>query len=330
MNAQRQLLADSVGHVFAALGPGVDFDAGWAQIEALGLPSLLLPEAEGGFGGGWADALVVFQLAGRHAVALPVVEAVLAAGAAPGEPGIGSIAACLEGEVAGDRFTGVARAAPWGRRAHYVLADGGAELGGAVLLRTADAEGMALQENPAGEPRDDLRFVAAPFRRLELAVGPAAAGALARTGQIAGALETALAQSVDYVNQRVQFGKPLGKLQAVQQALASFAAETAAASGAAAAACTAADRGDCGFELAAAKLRANMAVGVGTAVAHQVHGAIGFTQEYGLHPFTRRLWSWRSEFGGDSFWAARLGALALAADPDRFWASLVARSDPPA
>jgi len=326
MNEQRQLLSDSVGQVFAALGAAVEFDDGWASIEALGLRSLLLPEDAGGFGGGWADALVVFKLAGRHAVALPVVEALLAAAAAPEEPGLGSIAEGLDGAIAGERFTGVAKGVPWGRRAQYLLAD---VQGGAVLLRAADAERLDPRCNLAEEPRDDLRFVDAPVRRLRLAVGPAAAGALARTGQIAGALEAALGLSVDYVNARVQFGKPLGKFQAVQQALATFATETAAVSAAAAGACAAADRGEAAFEVAAAKLRANMAVGVGAAVAHQVHGAIGFTREYGLHPFTRRLWSWRSEFGADGRWAAELGAATAASDPDGFWADLVARSDPP-
>jgi acyl-CoA dehydrogenase len=53
------------------------------------------------------------------------------------------------------------------------------------------------------------------------------------------------------------------------------------------------------FEIAAAKLRTNMAIGTGTSIAHQVHGAIGFTHEYDLHRYTRRLMGWRSEFGND-------------------------------
>src|SRR3546814_16640312 len=61
------------------------------------------------------------------------------------------------------------------------------------------------------------------------------------------------------------------------------------------------------FEIAAAKLRANRAVGVVTAIAHQVHGAIGFTEEYDLHRVTVPLMRWRSEHGNDAYWAARPG-----------------------
>ena len=125
----------------------------------------------------------------------------------------------------------------------------------------------------------------------------------------------------------MQFGRPLGKFQAVQQSLASFACEAAAANCAAMGAAQALDRGDAEFELAAAKLRANRAVEVGTTVAHQVHGAIGFTQEYGLHPLTRRLWQWRSEFGNDSHWSGKLGARVIARGADAFWSDLTVRTD---
>ncbi len=61
--------------------------------------------------------------------------------------------------------------------------------------------------------------------------------------------------------------------------------------------------------------------------AHQAHGAIGFTHEYNLHPLTRRLWTWRSEFGGDSFWAAVVGAHVTTAGAERFWPDLTALTD---
>src|SRR3546814_9024460 len=81
----------------------------------------------------------------------------------------------------------------------------------------------------------------------------------------------------------------------------SFATHAAAANSAAAGAAMAIDGGtDPGFAIGAAKLRANIAAGIGTDIAHQVHGAIGFTQEFALQRFTRRLWSWRSEYGEDA------------------------------
>jgi alkylation response protein AidB-like acyl-CoA dehydrogenase len=133
--------------------------------------------------------------------------------------------------------------------------------------------------------------------------------------------------SITYANERVQFGKPIGKFQALQQNLAIFAEEAAAVNCAGPAACRAMAKGDAGFEIAAAKLRANMAIGVGNMIAHQVHGAIGITREFSLQYFTRRLLSWRSEFGNDRHWANVLGSQVTAAGADAFWSNLTARSD---
>ena len=147
--------------------------------------------------------------------------------------------------------------------------------------------------------------------------------ALVRACEMAGAMQAALDLSVQYTRERKQFGKSLSTFQAIQQQLAVFAEESAATNMAAAAACRAADRGTAEFEIACAKLRANIAVGTATAVAHQVHGAIGFTAEYRLHHFTRRLWQWRSEFGNDRYWAEKLGTLVAAKGPQGYWPFLV-------
>jgi acyl-CoA dehydrogenase len=152
-------------------------------------------------------------------------------------------------------------------------------------------------------------------------------GAFLRVAQAAGALDAALAMSVEYANTRIQFGKPLSKQQAVQQNLAIFASEAAAVNVAGQAAARALDKGDALFEIAAAKLRTNTAIGIGTAIAHQVHGAIGFTQEYALHPFTTALMGWRSEFGNDAYWAAQLGAIAAKAGGAGLWAEITRRGD---
>jgi alkylation response protein AidB-like acyl-CoA dehydrogenase len=151
-----------------------------------------------------------------------------------------------------------------------------------------------------------------------------AACALVRACQMAGAMQGALDLSVGYVRERVQFGKSLSTLQAIQQQLALLAEETAATSMAAVAACRAADRGGAQFEIAAAKLRANTAVGTVTSVAHQVHGAMGFTKDYKLQKLTKLLWQWRSEYGNDRWWADKLGAAMAKQGADGFWPALVA------
>jgi acyl-CoA dehydrogenase len=86
-------------------------------------------------------------------------------------------------------------------------------------------------------------------------------------------------------------------------------------------------RGEAHFEIAAAKLRANLAVETATAVAHQVHGAIGFTREHDLRHFTQRLLSWRSELGNDRHWSEALGQAVISRGVDTFWADLTARGD---
>jgi acyl-CoA dehydrogenase len=132
------------------------------------------------------------------------------------------------------------------------------------------------------------------------------------------------------VNTRQQFGKALGKFQAVQQVLAIFATEAAAVNVAGAAAAAALDRanGDADaalFEIAAAKLRTNQAIGQATSIAHQVHGAIGFTKDYDLHTLTGPLLNWRSEYGNDAYWADVLGGIAAKLGGAGLWVEVTRR-----
>jgi len=326
MNEQQTMLADTASGLFAELSHRAIVADDWSSIEEMGFTGLLLSEADGGFGGNWVDAGIVFRLVGYHALALPLVEAVIAARLASSVgfelAGIGTIAERTDGKLESGRFTGTVRGAAWGRDASYVVAP--SPDGGALILPTADAV-IEQRCNVADEPRDVLHFSGVQGTPVEAHVH--ALGAAARTMQTAGALDAALAMAVGYVNDRKQFGKPLGKLQAVQQALAVFACEAAASNSGAVGVAQALDRGDSTFEVAAAKLRANMAAGIGTAIAHQAHGAIGFTQEYELHPLTRRLWSWRSEYGSEQFWSKTLGAHVAGLGADEYWADMTRRFD---
>ena len=78
-------------------------------------------------------------------------------------------------------------------------------------------------------------------------------------------------------------------------------------------------------EVAIAKVRAGEAAGAGAAIAHQVHGAMGFTYEHTLHHATRRLWSWREEFGNETVWATRLGRMVATQGADRLWPFITKR-----
>ena len=194
-----------------------------------------------------------------------------------------------------------------------------------------DAARATADRNLALEPRDTLIFDDAPV----LAAAPAGAGvnaetlllygALVRSAQMAGAIESLLQQSVRYTTDRRQFGRPIASFQAIQHNLAVLAGHAAAASIAAERAFAAADSGNLSFHVAAAKIRTGEAAGIAAGIAHQVHGAIGFTYEHSLHFATRRLWSWRAEFGGESYWSAELGRRVTARGPDALWPDLTAR-----
>jgi acyl-CoA dehydrogenase len=311
----------------------------WQQLDEHGFTSIFVPECDGGFGGGWEDTGVVLFFAGLHSLPVPVAETILARmlltrAGIDAPTGALTIActdqASLERHGSGGwRIRGNAPDVLWGAMVRHVLVarreDGSYRL--ALIDRTAIEE-ISRQRSLAGEPMVDLQFRdTAALSVATVTEDPFELGALTRVALMAGAASSILQQSVQYANDRRQFGRPIGKFQAIQHALATLATEAAAINCAAMAACRAADRGAAKFEIAAAKLRANRAVTTITSVAHQVHGAIGFTAEYPLHFATRRLWAWRSEYGNDRHWAAWLGASALRTNADGFWPYLTSLSD---
>src|SRR5260370_35641795 len=111
---------------------------------------------------------------------------------------------------------------------------------------------------------------------------------------MAGGLEFLLAQSVKYVTERKQFGRPLAAFQAIQQNLALLAGHTASAAMAAQQAFHVGERtgegGDASFEVAVAKVRTGEPSGLGSGIAHQAHGAIGLSYAPSLTLVTR--WPW--------------------------------------
>ena len=159
-------------------------------------------------------------------------------------------------------------------------------------------------------------------------------GALGRCAQMCGALERILEITLSYAGEREQFGRSISKFQAIQHQLAVMAAEVAAARRATDAAIHSCDgegkgqresqRESLVTNTAVAKVRVGEAAGVCAEIAHQVHGAMGFTMEYQLHHFTRRLWFWRDDFGTENEWAERVGDAVCDLAADDLW-SFVAR-----
>ncbi|GEC17995.1 acyl-CoA dehydrogenase [Pseudonocardia hydrocarbonoxydans] len=316
-------LAESVFEKSATAGTELD-TALWAALEETGLARLTLPEGAGGSGAAYADAAEVLQAAGEHAARVPLVETDLLAGwllhahglAVPGGP-LTAVAADLGSD-------GTLARVPWARGAAGIVVLTPAE----VLLLPADGLEVDGGTNLAEEPRDTVRVTADPSARADAVPGTGAEfrlrAALGRAQLLAGAARGALERTVRYAGERVQFGRPIGRFQAVQQQLALAASEVAASGAAAAAAAATVDRDGFGapsaaFAVAAAKARAGEAAGEVARIAHQVHGAIGFTREHDLRLLTTRLWAWRDEDGSDAHWQAELGATVLAAGPEALW-----------
>jgi hypothetical protein len=166
-----------------------------------------------------------------------------------------------------------------------------------------------------GSLQAHLSWPARPAQALVLAPGFSwlHAGALLTAALMAGAMERVLEATLTYASERAQFGKSIGKFQAVQQQLAVMAEQVFAARMAAEIGC--ADDGIVPHadRAALAKARNGEAAEKVVAIAHAVHGAIGVTAEYDLQLHTRRLQEWRSDFGAPAYWHAQLGAALLSA-----------------
>ena len=212
-----------------------------------------------------------------------------------------------------------------------VLADSGKQQT-IALVETKDCR-LSEARNLAGDAANVVTFErvkalrSAPAPRGLDRTALLLMGSTIRSVETAGALEAVLSLCVAYANERVAFERRIGKFQAVQQNLARLAGEVAAAlavSGSAADTIAQADSFDEAvfLEAASAKIRTGEAATEGAAIAHQVFGAIGFTQEHVLHRFTLRMLSWRDDFGNESYWAAELGSMSPAAAPTnsgRWW-----------
>jgi acyl-CoA dehydrogenase len=353
MSDIRELVAESIERMLSeriSRSLLLEFEGGkwlqtlWQTIEESGFTRVLVPESMGGTGGGWPDAFPVLRAVGFYRVPVPLAETVigndlLARVGMPVTDGPLSLIQQENGLKLARRNGGIVvdgeiRGAPWARVARWLVIAGRVD-GAEVLLRVDPrASGIAIKHghNVAHEPRDELVFKAVAADDVAFIDGRVmdqpvkAFGALARAIGMAGALESILNQSVEYAQERVQFGRPIAKFQAIQHMLAQLASEATAASTAAQAACNVMHKPEPRFEIAVAKVRAGQAAGVATRIAHQIHGAMGMTYEHTLHFGTRRLWSWRAEYGNESTWALELGARTIRRRGENFWADLTARS----
>lgn len=305
----------------------------WAAVEQSGLDRAIVSEAGGGAGAEPADAFSLVTIAAEHAAPVPLGETILAtwlaerAGLNAPQGPLTLAATDIKAVRNGDGWHVSGRVArvPWGRDAAAVLLLLQPESESAPSLCFVPRTDLLIEpgDNVASEPRDTLvlettiaasAFAPSPVSAHDLR----ALCAAVRTLQIAGAMRRIAEIAIDYAKQRVQFGKPIAKFQAIQQSLAVLATQVAMAEGAAQLAKKAITSGDLAGA-GIAKACAGEAASLGVPIAHQVLGAIGFTLEHDLQFFSKRLLAWRDEFGAETEWNTRLGSRLLAAGADRLW-----------
>ncbi len=300
----------------------------WTSLREDGFASVGCPEEFGGSGGSVVDACAVLQSAGYHAAPVPLAESGLLNGwlakviGGPTPDGFVSIAPTADLRLAagGATVSGTAHRVPWGRVADHVgVVTAGPEPAVVIL----DCKNATVREsaNFAGEPRDDLAFDGAspvalvqlePQQVFDLRV----LGGLTRAALSAGAVERLADLTIRYTSERRQFGKPVGSFQAVQQHIVAVVEMTALLKISVHGAAAAVDAGDGRYEVAAAKVMASRAATLATRAAHQAHGAMGMTREYPLHQYSRRLWSWATEYGDEREWTDFLGRAVFTVGAD--------------
>ena len=304
-HALRQLLADQcTPQLVRAIEAGQPAAPLWRKLQESGFADALVSEAQGGAGLGLSDVFPLLELCGAHAVPVPLAETMLARpvlAQAGVERPEGSIA-LAEAAAAEDGGMHCALVSG-GRVADWVLARRGADC---LLLPVAQA-----QRRAAVFPLDaGLSWSAAAVNAASRVPGgpdlrPLQACAVA--AQLAGALMSVFTRTLQYANERQQFGRPIGKFQAIQHQLSVISEHAFAARMAAQIGCQAAAATPDPLRVAVAKARASEAALVVAELSHAIHGAIGFTEEFDLQLYTRRLHAWRQAAGAESYWHGVLG-----------------------
>jgi acyl-CoA dehydrogenase len=346
--SESSIVAETAARIFADLADPQEVNRAkdgawktplWQALTEAGLTLAWVPEEQGGAGAELADGFAVLGVAGRYAATVPLAETLLA-GWLLSRAGLNAPAGAMSVAPArpSDKITlnadgtlsGQARGVPFAKDAKHlaVLA------GSSVALVETKACRISDGINLASEPSNTVTFeTVRPIATGKANVDQTALmlmGCVVRSVQTAGALQAVLDFTVRYSNERVAFERPIAKFQAVQHNLARLGGEVSAAMTAAHSAADAISRGgafDDGIflEATSAKIRSAEAAQESAAIAHQVHGAIGFTNEHILHRYTLRMLAWRDDFGNESYWAVELGNKIAKGGADEFWPLVAAR-----
>lgn len=343
MNEQQQLIIETLSRLLTDLctpevvdrsESGTFAENLWQVLTETGLTAAGIGVEAGGSGGDLEDSLLVIREAARFAAPVPLAEHFIA-GLLLSEQGqsieSGPVTIASGKFIISDglSLSGTADDVAFARWCtQVVLVAQGTD--GLKLCRVPASDFDMVQKNSvAGEPRDAISVntkVAAESafsvdsqlpERIKLM------GAALRALMMSGALESVLEMTVQYSTERMQFGRPISKFQAIQQQLAILAGEVAACQMASHSVVDSfSTLGE--LDIAIGKARIGEAVSICTDIAHQVHGAMGYTLEHSLNHRTRRLWSWREEYGNEREWQKLVGRHFAAQGADKLWGAMTA------
>ncbi|WP_116364063.1 acyl-CoA dehydrogenase family protein [Parahaliea mediterranea] len=293
--------------------------AAWDELVQSGFLRLLLPESAEGAGLDIAQALPVLMSAGYWALPLPYVETTLLYAALPAAL-VDAPADTIEGNLAlavGTCGPG-GPAQPLRQGLHWLRALVTAKDGGIAVVPVSGDVEQGWRSQGEVKPLS---------QELDIHLLGTAAECL----QLAGAMQRVLELTVDYANTRQQFGRPIGKYQALQQQISVMTGHCHSAVMAAQLLAAGMVQADSGLRLDTPRIASACGVIKAAcqpvvATAHAVHGAIGVTEEYTLHHYTRRLLAGRIAGGSESCWFEQVGRACLEQDGRVFDFTLAALS----
>lgn len=301
----------------------------WSELEDNGFTHTWLTESHGGFALPANESLAIVLETGRAGIAAAIAEAHLAGwllqlGGITPPTGIIAVAPPIE--PAGSSNSQIVH----GAQAEHIVA-----------VKRVDATlHVELLQNDQIESLqyiDGVEDWVVAIDTAELPVLQSAAlpenyayehalamGAAIRSAQMCGAMQAALDLTLQYTAEREQFGRTLNRFQAIQHLLSDMACEVAACIAAVGMAGDAITRDpqlgvEAMIDIASAKIRCGDAARLVAANAHQAHGAMGYTREYALGRYTRRLWQWQRDYGAESWWARSVGRMITHRHPQPLW-----------
>ena len=322
---ERRALTESIHQICRS-------ESALTALNGAGIPWIGLEESLGGTGGDLADAAAAVRALALIAYPVPIAETALVAGWALEQSGIQipttllAPAFSLESQVhldranSNDTLSGSLHNIAGINAAEYIVIPVDSWL---CLVHKNDVT-VKMSANVAHEDRGTVIFDSSAvqaLKKLPSRISPIdlfARLAFARAIQLSGALIAVRDLSINFAKTREQFGKPIASLQIVSHYLAQLAELALVGEGAIATALAAPTT----MNFAIAKSVTGRAAREASRVSHQVHGAMGMSEEYPLGQFTTRMWSWTEEAGRPEFWNTYIGQAFLKQPNRDLWVSI--------